>query len=168
MQILLYKYYYNCKYKINFQIYLCKILLCEFSEAGSIFRVIKTWSSSSFEQDVKKRNSYISKFYFCLELTDSLIVYQVNNDPNILPNVKLVMRWTDTRGETTEATSAMIDMLCEGVVAFFGPEGSCHVEAIVAQSRNVPMLSYVSKLYIFFIVNVFLTWFCPLININVH
>lgn len=101
----------------------------------------------------------ISCLYFHLELTDSyIIVFQINNDPNILPNVKLVMRWADTRGETTEATSAMIDMICDGVVAFFGPEGSCYVEAIVAQSRNIPMLSYVSKLQIF-IFQIFLTWF---------
>lgn len=72
-------------------------------------------------------------------------VFQINSDPNILPNVKLVMRWSDTRGETVEATKAMIDMICEGVAAFFGPEGSCYVEAIVAQSRNIPMISYVSS-----------------------
>lgn len=71
-------------------------------------------------------------------------MFQINNDPNILPNVKLVMRWSDTRGETVEATKAMIDMICDGVAAFFGPEGSCYVEAIVAQSRNIPMISYVS------------------------
>ncbi|XP_077268386.1 receptor-type guanylate cyclase Gyc76C [Temnothorax americanus] len=67
---------------------------------------------------------------------------EINNDPNILPNVRLVMRWSDTRGETVEATRAMIDMICDGVVAFFGPEGSCYVEAIVSESRNIPMLSY--------------------------
>lgn len=72
-------------------------------------------------------------------------VFQINKDPNILPNVQLVMRWNDTRGETVEATRAMIDMICDGVVAFFGPEGSCKVEAIVSESRNIPMLSYVSK-----------------------
>ncbi|KAK6625291.1 Receptor-type guanylate cyclase Gyc76C [Polyplax serrata] len=33
-------------------------------------------------------------------------------------------------------------MVCEGVSAFFGPEHSCLVEAIVAQSRNIPMISY--------------------------
>ncbi|XP_029172413.1 receptor-type guanylate cyclase Gyc76C-like [Nylanderia fulva] len=67
---------------------------------------------------------------------------EVNSDPNILPNVTLVMRWNDTRGETTEATNAMIDMICDGVVAFFGPEGTCYVEAIVSEARNIPMLSY--------------------------
>ncbi|XP_043577855.1 receptor-type guanylate cyclase Gyc76C-like isoform X1 [Bombus pyrosoma] len=72
----------------------------------------------------------------------SMALDEINNDPNMLPNVKLVMRWSDTRGETVEATKAMIDMICDGVAAFFGPEGSCYVEAIVAQSRNIPMISY--------------------------
>ena len=43
-----------------------------------------------------------------------------------------------------EATRAMIDMICHGVSAFFGPEGLCYVEAVVSQSRNIPMISYVS------------------------
>lgn len=77
----------------------------------------------------------------------SMALDEINNDPNILPNVRLKMRWSDTRGETVEATKAMIDMICEGVAAFFGPEGSCYVEAIVAQSRNIPMISYVSIYY---------------------
>lgn len=54
------------------------------------------------------------------------------------------MKWSDTRGDTVVATRAMTDMICDGVSAFFGPEGNCHVEAIVAQSRNIPMISYVS------------------------
>ena len=55
------------------------------------------------------------------------------------------MRWHDARGDTIEATRAIVDMICDGVVAFFGPEGTCNVEAIVAQSRNIPMFSYVSR-----------------------
>ncbi|XP_067206722.1 receptor-type guanylate cyclase Gyc76C-like [Linepithema humile] len=72
----------------------------------------------------------------------SMALDEINNDTSILPNVTLVMRWNDTRGETVEATNAMIEMICDGVVAFFGPEGSCYVEAIVAQARNIPMISY--------------------------
>ncbi|XP_015514449.1 receptor-type guanylate cyclase Gyc76C [Neodiprion pinetum] len=72
----------------------------------------------------------------------SIALDEINSDDNILPNVTLVMRWKDTRGDTVDATRAMIDMICDGVVAFFGPEGSCYVEAIVAQSRNIPMISY--------------------------
>lgn len=82
--------------------------------------------------------------YCCLKFQISNIKFQINEDPEILPNVNLVMRWHDTRGETVDATRAMIDMICDGVVAFFGPEGTCYVEAIVAQSRNIPMISYVS------------------------
>ncbi|KAF5298140.1 hypothetical protein FQA39_LY02564 [Lamprigera yunnana] len=69
-------------------------------------------------------------------------IEEVNDDPDVLPNVTLVLRWNDTRGDTVLATRAMTDMICDGVAVFFGPEGSCHVEAIVAQSRNIPMISY--------------------------
>lgn len=70
--------------------------------------------------------------------------FQINNDQSLLPNITLALRWNDTRGETVIATRAMTEMICDGVVTIFGPEGSCHVEAIVAQSRNIPMISYVS------------------------
>lgn len=69
---------------------------------------------------------------------------EVNADDNLLPEVRLVVRWNDTRGEAVTATRAMTEMICSGVSAFFGPEGSCYVEAIVAQSANIPMISYVS------------------------
>lgn len=72
----------------------------------------------------------------------TMAIDEINNDPNILPNVTLVLRWYDTLGDTVIATRAMTDMICDGVAAFFGPEGSCHVEAIVAQARNIPMISY--------------------------
>ncbi|XP_019756594.2 receptor-type guanylate cyclase Gyc76C isoform X1 [Dendroctonus ponderosae] len=72
----------------------------------------------------------------------SMAVEEINNDPDILPNVTLEVRWNDTRGETVLATRAMTDMMCEGVAAFFGPEGSCFVEGIVSQARNIPMISY--------------------------
>lgn len=36
--------------------------------------------------------------------------------------------------------------ICDGVATIFGPEGSCYVEAIVTQSRNIPMFAYVSSL----------------------
>lgn len=54
------------------------------------------------------------------------------------------MKWNDTRGDTVIATRVMTEMICEGVAIFFGPEGSCLTEAIVSQSRNIPMISYVS------------------------
>lgn len=70
-------------------------------------------------------------------------IFQVNNDRSLLPNVTLSLRWNDTRGDTVLATRAITEMICDGIATIFGPEGSCHVEAIVSQSRNIPMISYV-------------------------
>ncbi|CAG9865362.1 unnamed protein product [Phyllotreta striolata] len=67
---------------------------------------------------------------------------EVNNDPYLLPDVVLDLQYNDTRGETVLATKAMTEMICDGVSAFFGPEGSCHVEAIISQARNIPMINY--------------------------
>lgn len=73
-----------------------------------------------------------------------LALEEINNDTNLLPNVTLNLRWNDTRGETVASTRAITEMICDGVSTIFGPEGTCHTEAIVAQSRNIPMISYVS------------------------
>lgn len=83
---------------------------------------------------------------FCFNILTNISV-QVNNDPNLLPNITLDLKYYDTKGETVLATKAMTELICEGVSAFFGPEGSCHVEAIISQARNIPMISYVSKNY---------------------
>ena len=68
----------------------------------------------------------------------------MNDNPDILPHVHLDFRWNDTKGETVTTTQVITEMICQGVAAFFGPEGTCLVESIVAQSRNIPMISYVS------------------------
>ena len=91
---------------------------------------------------------FIGHECFFLLSDDAGVELQINEDPSILPNVTLVPRYVDTRGDTVKATEHMVDMLCEGVSAFFGPEGSCYVEAIVAQSKNIPMISYVSPFFI--------------------
>ncbi|CAG9761048.1 unnamed protein product [Ceutorhynchus assimilis] len=72
----------------------------------------------------------------------SMAIEEINNNQVILPNVTLDLRWNDTKGDTVLATRAMTDMVCDGVAAFFGPEGPCYVEAIVSQARNIPMISY--------------------------
>ncbi|XP_055371824.1 receptor-type guanylate cyclase Gyc76C-like [Condylostylus longicornis] len=72
----------------------------------------------------------------------TMALEEVNNDTNLLPNVRLDLRWNDTRGDTVIATRAITEMICDGIATFFGPEGPCNVEAIVSQSRNIPMISY--------------------------
>jgi hypothetical protein len=73
-----------------------------------------------------------------------LALEEINNDTNLLPNVHLNLRYNDTRGDTVASTRAITEMICDGVSTIFGPEGTCYTEAIVAQSRNIPMISYVS------------------------
>lgn len=73
---------------------------------------------------------------------------QINNSTSILPNVELELRYHDTRGDIVTSTRALTDMLCDGVSAIFGPEGtSCYVEAMVTQSKNIPMLAYVNVFF---------------------
>lgn len=60
-----------------------------------------------------------------------------------MPDVNLILRYSDTRGDTVISTREITEMICNGVSVIFGPEGTCHTEAIVTQSRNIPMISYV-------------------------
>ncbi|GIY02056.1 receptor-type guanylate cyclase Gyc76C [Caerostris darwini] len=72
------------------------------------------------------------------------------NDQHILPdNYTLEFIYEDTKGETLEGTNAVINMWRNNVIAFFGPENSCEVEATVSASLNLPMVSYVSTIFIF-------------------
>lgn len=66
---------------------------------------------------------------------------------NIMPSdYSLKFVYEDTKGETLLGTNAVINMWRDDVIAFFGPENSCEVEATVAASLNIPMISYVSTL----------------------
>ncbi|XP_048763359.2 receptor-type guanylate cyclase Gyc76C-like [Ostrea edulis] len=67
---------------------------------------------------------------------------QINADPNILPNHTLNLIWGDTRGDTLTGVRLLTDQWRQGVVAFFGLEDSCSVEARVAAAWNLPLISY--------------------------
>lgn len=69
-------------------------------------------------------------------------ILRVNQDANLLPGYRLEMLFNDTRGEMLQGTRAVIESWRDGAVAFFGPEDSCYVEASVAASLNLPMISY--------------------------
>ncbi|XP_022167854.1 receptor-type guanylate cyclase Gyc76C-like [Myzus persicae] len=73
----------------------------------------------------------------------TLALKEIEDDPHLLPNVSLVLKWDDTHGETVHATKTITKMICDKVAVFFGPEGNtCYTEAIVAQAWNIPMISY--------------------------
>lgn len=73
----------------------------------------------------------------------TLALEEIEDDPHLLPNVSLMLKWEDTHGETVHATKTITQMICDKVAVFFGPEGNtCYTEAIVAQAWNIPMISY--------------------------
>lgn len=41
----------------------------------------------------------------------TMALEEINNDPNILPNVHLELRWNDTRGDTVISTRAITEMV---------------------------------------------------------
>ena len=72
------------------------------------------------------------------------VVDKINNDTTILKGHRLNFRWEDTHAVTLEGTRCLTELWKDGAVAFFGPEDSCDVEATIAASWNLPMISYVS------------------------
>ncbi|KAI8435113.1 hypothetical protein MSG28_003501 [Choristoneura fumiferana] len=75
----------------------------------------------------------------------SMALEEINNQTVILPDVEILLEWNDTKCDTVTATRLLTHMSCSGVVAFFGPEGRCNTEAVIAQSVNLPMISYATK-----------------------
>lgn len=71
-------------------------------------------------------------------------VRQINDDPNLLPNINLQFMVADTQASTLVGTAKVIEQFREGAIAFFGPEDSCDTEARVAAALNLPMISHVS------------------------
>ncbi|KAI9555200.1 hypothetical protein GHT06_017715 [Daphnia sinensis] len=65
---------------------------------------------------------------------------------HILPEgVSLVLQFNDTRSDLLLTTKALTEMMCRDVVAVFGPENTCSVEATIASAWNRLMISHVTK-----------------------
>lgn len=64
------------------------------------------------------------------------------NRNRTIPGYRMAMVYRDTRGEMLHGTRAVVECRDMGAKAFFGPEDSCYVEAALAASLNLPMISY--------------------------
>jgi hypothetical protein len=91
----------------------------------------------------------------------------------ILPDgVSLVLQFNDTRSDLLLTTKALTEMMCKDVVAVFGPENTCNVEATISSAWNRMMISHVSldlirlTLFTFVILSPFVGFF--LISRNVQ
>lgn len=63
----------------------------------------------------------------------------------ILPEgVSLDLQFNDTRSDLLLTTKALTEMMCRDVVAVFGPENTCNVEATITSAWNRMMISHVS------------------------
>ena len=73
----------------------------------------------------------------------SYAIEQINNCACLLPDVELKLLYNDTEGKENKSTEALVDLICNDIAAFIGPEGpNCHTEAMVAGSKNRAMISY--------------------------
>ena len=71
-----------------------------------------------------------------------------NHSPNLLKGHTLKYIKADTYADTLHGTKMLTEQWKAGAIAFIGPEDSCDVEARVAAAWNLPMLSYVSILFV--------------------
>ncbi|XP_057366529.1 receptor-type guanylate cyclase Gyc76C-like [Daphnia carinata] len=64
-------------------------------------------------------------------------------EQKILPEgVSLVLQFNDTRSDLLLTTKSLTEMMCRDVVAVFGPENTCNVEATIASAWNRLMISH--------------------------
>lgn len=69
-------------------------------------------------------------------------------EKKILPDgVSLVLQFNDTRSDLLLTTKALTEMMCKDVVAVFGPENTCNVEATISSAWNRMMISHVSFIF---------------------
>ncbi|RWS24135.1 hypothetical protein B4U80_02047, partial [Leptotrombidium deliense] len=84
----------------------------------------------------------ISKQGLVISGAISYAIDTVNSNASLLGGHRLNLIYNETYGETLWSTKAMLDQWRKNVTAFFGPEDSCSVEATIAASLNLPMISY--------------------------
>ena len=74
----------------------------------------------------------------------SYALHQIR-EKQILPGVHLTLKWNDTKSDLLTTTKALTEMVChDNVVAVFGPESTCNVEATISSAWNRMMISHVS------------------------
>ena len=67
----------------------------------------------------------------------------------LLPDgVSFNVQFTDTKSDLLLTTKSLTEMMCKEVVAVFGPENTCNVEATIASAWNRLMISHVIYLFL--------------------
>lgn len=79
----------------------------------------------------------------------TLAVKDINENPDILPEYNVSFYFGNTTGEEKDSLLKMAQLHREGVLAFFGPDLTCDIEARFAAAVNLPIISYVSIIFAF-------------------
>lgn len=69
----------------------------------------------------------------------------INNNNLILPNYTLKYIFGNTCGDEIRSTKYFMNHWKQGAKAFFGPEMNCRIEATMAASQNLPIISHKCK-----------------------
>lgn len=81
-----------------------------------------------------------------------LALENINNSTDLLPGHHLSLVWNDTKCDPNLSLKALIYQIYKKRVdAVIGPACSCRVGARLANVENIPMISYVSSLLLFFL-----------------
>uniref|UniRef100_A0A914Z0Q9 Guanylate cyclase n=1 Tax=Panagrolaimus superbus TaxID=310955 RepID=A0A914Z0Q9_9BILA len=72
-------------------------------------------------------------------------IEEINANPNLLSNYKLVYLFNNTCGDEKRSTEFFMDHWKRGAKVFIGPEMNCRTEATMAASQNLPIISYKCK-----------------------
>ena len=67
-----------------------------------------------------------------------------------LSRCRISYETADNRADTAESLRRMTQMYIRGAVAFIGPEDTCATEARLASAWNLPMIAFVSILYLIY------------------
>lgn len=74
----------------------------------------------------------------------TIAVDNINNDPSLLPGIRLRFVWDDSECSEETSIKALISQWERRVDAFIGFGCKCHTQARMAAALNLPVVSHVS------------------------
>lgn len=74
----------------------------------------------------------------------TVAVDNINNDPNLLPGIRLSFIWNESYCSEEMSIKALISQWEKRVDAFIGFGCKCHTQARMAAALNLPVVSHVS------------------------
>ncbi|KAH3712422.1 hypothetical protein DPMN_072122 [Dreissena polymorpha] len=108
------------------------------ASAGEDTRVPLKISFLTSAGDSQGSKTFAGAFFSALDF--------VNQNKSMLPGYRLECLFNDTDRSSLNAINAMTSHYRNEIIAFIGPDESCHCESTVAAAWNLPMIGYVSRL----------------------